>query len=86
MALSIKDPEADQLARELAAAAGETLTEAVTKALRDRLRVIRGDSRTEKEYLADIRAIVEEFNRRRIADSASEDEILGYDEYGIPSR
>ena len=86
MALSIKDPEADRLARELAAAAGETLTEAVTKALRERLRAIRGDCRTETEYLADIRAIVEEFNRHRIVDRASEDEILGYDEYGIPSR
>ena len=34
MALSIKHPEADRLARELAAATGENLTEAVLKALR----------------------------------------------------
>jgi antitoxin VapB len=37
MALSIKHPEADRLARELAARTGETLTEAVVVALRERL-------------------------------------------------
>ena len=37
MALSIKTEEADRLARELAAVTGETLTDAVTKALRERL-------------------------------------------------
>ncbi len=37
MALSIKGGEADRLARELAAATGETLTEAVETALRERL-------------------------------------------------
>ena len=36
-ALSIKSDEADQLARELAAETGETLTEAVVIALRERL-------------------------------------------------
>ncbi|MFR9752110.1 type II toxin-antitoxin system VapB family antitoxin [Nocardia sp. 004] len=37
MALSIKHPEADRLARELAARTGETMTEAVVIALRERL-------------------------------------------------
>lgn len=38
MALNIKDPEADRLARALAAQTGETITEAVIKALRERLK------------------------------------------------
>jgi antitoxin VapB len=38
MALSIKTDEADRLARELAALTGETLTDAVTNALRERAR------------------------------------------------
>ena len=42
MALSIKHPEADQLARELARETGETLTEAVLLALRERLERERG--------------------------------------------
>jgi antitoxin VapB len=37
VALSIKDPEADRLARAVAARTGETLTQAVVTALRERL-------------------------------------------------
>jgi antitoxin VapB len=37
MALSIKTPEADELARSLARLTGETMTQAVTVALRERL-------------------------------------------------
>ncbi len=62
MALSIKDPEADRLARELAEATGESLTEVVVKALRERLRVVKPDTRTEEQYLADIRKIVTTIN------------------------
>jgi antitoxin VapB len=45
MALSIKTEEADRLARELAAATGETLTDAVTNALRERLDRVRSSTR-----------------------------------------
>jgi antitoxin VapB len=37
MALSIKDSETDELARQLASETGETITEALKKALRERL-------------------------------------------------
>ena len=37
MPLSIKDPEADQLARNLAQRTGETITQTVIAALRERL-------------------------------------------------
>lgn len=37
MALSIKTEEADRLARQLAGLTGETMTEAITKALRERI-------------------------------------------------
>ncbi|MFN3314623.1 MAG: type II toxin-antitoxin system VapB family antitoxin [Hyphomonas sp.] len=42
MALSIKTEEADRLARLLAELTGETMTEAVTKALRERVERLRG--------------------------------------------
>ena len=45
MALSLKDPEVDRLARELADRTGETLTEAIRVALRDRLVRLRGQRR-----------------------------------------
>jgi antitoxin VapB len=41
MSLNIKNDEADRLARELAALTGETVTAAVTQALRERLEHIR---------------------------------------------
>lgn len=46
MSLNVKHPDAHRLARELAAVTGETLTEAVTEALRERLareRAARGE-------------------------------------------
>ena len=46
MDLIVKHPEADHLARELAAATGETLTDAVVNALRERLIRQRGKSRS----------------------------------------
>ena len=84
MALSIKDPEADRLARELAARTGETLTEAVVVALRERL--ARETGRTRSIPLREELAAI----RRRCAalpvlDTRAEDEILGYDERGLPA-
>ncbi|AHJ41299.1 putative antitoxin [Mycobacterium tuberculosis HKBS1] len=48
MALSIKHPEADRLARALAARTGETLTEAVVTALRERLARETGRARVDR--------------------------------------
>jgi len=41
MALSIRNPETDRLARELARATGEEITDAITVAVRERLARIR---------------------------------------------
>lgn len=41
MALVVNHPTAEQLARELAEAAGETIADAVMKALEERLRSVR---------------------------------------------
>ena len=56
MALHIQDPETDKLARELSAVTGETITQAVNIALRDRLRSV-APARAEAEYIARIEAI-----------------------------
>jgi antitoxin VapB len=82
MALSIKDPEADRLAREVAKATGETLTMAVVQSLRERLaRVRRPRGPSLSEELLKI-------GRRcaglAVQDSRSADEIIGYDEHGLP--
>ncbi len=52
MALSIKTEEADRLARELSRLTGESMTEAVTKSLKERLvreKKVRPKKRTKKE-------------------------------------
>lgn len=84
MALNIKNPEAERLARELAEATGENITQAVTTALREQL--IRKTGRKDKAGLRDeIRRIQERFNSRPVLDDRSPDEIIGYDENGLPT-
>ena len=84
MALSIKDDEADRLARRLAALTGESLTDAVREALRERLRRVEG--RTAAPRLRDeLRAIRKRCARLPVLDPRSPEEILGYDEHGLPS-
>jgi antitoxin VapB len=84
VALSIKHPEADRLARELAARTGESLTEAVINALRERLR--REQGRTRSLSLRDeILAIRRRCATLPVLDDRSADEILGYDDTGTPA-
>jgi antitoxin VapB len=82
MALSIKDPETDRLARALAAATGESLTDAIREALRDRLE--RESHRARRGVGLEIRRIQERLARLPVLDPRSPDEILGYDEHGLP--
>lgn len=82
MALNIKDPETDRLARELADRMGTTITEALKVALQDRL--LRTRPRADVAF-AEIQAIIDRGRARPILDNRTEDEILGYDENGIPS-
>ncbi|HEY4163604.1 MAG TPA: type II toxin-antitoxin system VapB family antitoxin [Dongiaceae bacterium] len=84
MALSIKDPEADRLARELAKATGESLTEAVTNALRERLRVIQGGGKPRQARIEELMEITRRFSQRPVYDDRTADEIIGYDEHGLP--
>jgi antitoxin VapB len=83
MALSIKHDEADRLARALARATGETLTDAVVTALRERLDRVRQPARA-KQRLARVRAIQRRTAALPARDRRPADEILGYDEHGLP--
>jgi antitoxin VapB len=84
MVLNIKSAETDRLARELSALTGESITEAVTKALELRLeRERHGRDHLERDRL---RALIDEIReraaRRPVLDTRSDDEILGYNELG----
>jgi antitoxin VapB len=82
MALSIKSDEADRLARELTAETGETLTEAVVIALRQRLdRERAGHAASMRTRLARLAADVAVL---RVADDRTPEEIIGYDDTGLP--
>jgi antitoxin VapB len=83
MPLNIKDPAAEKFVRELAAAAGESVTTAVRRAAEERLQ--RVWSQRARRSLADE---ILEIGRRCAAlpdlDPRPADEILGYDEDGLP--
>jgi antitoxin VapB len=82
MALSIKTDEADHLARQLAALTGESLTDAVTVALRERISRLRPP---EDLFLERIRRLQDEIAAHPVVDNRTADEIIGYDENGLPS-
>lgn len=83
MPLSIKDPEADRLAREVADRTGETLTNAIVVALRERLARLR--ARPKRRRLRDeLLEIGERCARLPTLDDRPADDILGYDEHGLP--
>lgn len=83
MPISIKNDETEQLARELAKETGETITEVIKKALQDRLQRVRGrrHARRLPEEVADI---LQRMDALPTLDHRTEDEILGYDESGMP--
>lgn len=83
MALSLKDPEADRLAREIAGRTGETLTGAIVVALRERLARLRGRPRR-RPLREDLREIGRRCAALPTLDDRSEDDILGYDDRGLP--
>lgn len=83
MALNIRNPEAERLAAELARATGESKTEAVTKALRDRLVRIRRE-RTGRRLADELDEIAQHCANLPVLDNRRADDILGYDEAGLP--
>jgi|ERR1700674_1038686 len=84
MALNIKHPATEKLAREVAAQTGESLTEAVRHSLEDRLERLKG-----RRSASDLVETLLEISRRCRSlpdlDGRSADDILAYDEIGVPS-
>ncbi|MEJ3652553.1 type II toxin-antitoxin system VapB family antitoxin [Actinomycetes bacterium KLBMP 9759] len=82
-ALSIKSDEADRLARELAAETGESSTDAVVTALRERLgrqRDLRGPSIRERIHKLQV-----EIAALPRIDDRTDEAIIGYEEHGLPT-
>ncbi len=82
-------PETEQLARLVAARSGTTpervLTEAVEARAREMGVMPTGNHRPSRKPSADrMMAISERFAAYPVLDSRSPDEIIGYDEFGVP--
>ncbi len=83
MAISIKSIETEQLAREIAAKTGESLTGAIQKALEERLERLKNNRRSQAlgSLLDDI---LQRVDKMPDLDPRTPDEIIGYDEDGLP--
>ena len=79
--LSIKDAETDRLARRLAQPTGESITQAVRTAVEERLE---REERHRSRPFEQVMAIARRFAARPVIDPRSPDEIIGYDERGLP--
>jgi len=82
MSLNIKDPEAHALAQALAKETGETMTRAVTEALRERLQRVR--RRRRSEATADELLALGRRCAKALKGKAVDHAELLYDERGIP--
>jgi len=82
MTLNIKDPETHELAKKLAAQTGETMTRAVTEALRERLARL---TRAQKpEATADDLLAIGRRCAATLKGKAVDHGTLLYDERGLP--
>lgn len=83
MALNIRNSDAERLAAEVAKATGETKTQAVITALQERLvrvRRARGRPRLGEE----LAEIARHCASLPVLDPRSPEEVLGYDDTGLP--
>ncbi len=83
MALSIKSLDVERLARELAEKTGDSLTRVIQKALEQSLERLKRDRRS--QILAgQLDEILRRVDEMPDIDSRCPDEIIGYDEFGLP--
>ena len=83
MPLSIRNSEVERLARSLSRLTGEGLTQTILEALRERHQRIRA-AREQEQLFEDLRDIARRTAALPMLDHRSPDEIIGYDENGLP--
>jgi len=82
MAMSIKNPEAEALARKVSAMTGENLTAAIVTALRERLQHL--ENSNQRDSLAgQLNAIARRSAELPVLDQRTNEEIIGYDDQGV---
>lgn len=83
MPLNIRNKRAEELATALAKLTGETKTEAVTRSLSERLERLR-NSRAKRRLADQLDDIARHCSGLPIVDERSAEDIIGYDEHGLP--
>ena len=87
MGLSIKNEDVERMIRDLAARRGVSMTEALRQILmEDEARAAAAREAEIAERKAAIMAIAREIAAMPVISDMTDDEFLGYDENGIPSR
>jgi antitoxin VapB len=83
--ISIKNPETEDLARKLANLTGESLTSVINAALAERYARLRR-SRPGVSLHDELSAIADRCANRPIITDLTDDQILGYDQFGAPTQ
>jgi antitoxin VapB len=85
MGVFIKKPEAEAKIRELAARTGESITEAIERAVEERLARLEPQpkkGRIDRDKLAEILTYFDSLPKTN--EHLTDDELVGYDEHGLP--
>ena len=83
MPLSIKNDATERLARQVAGETGESLTEAIQKALEERWQRLKAKRRSHV-LSGQLDDLLRRVDSLPTLDARPEDEILDYDEHGMP--
>lgn len=83
MPLSIKNESTERLARQIAEETGESITEAIQKSLEERLEKLKAGRRS-RVLARQVEDILARVDAMPTLDSRAPDEILNYDEHGLP--
>ncbi len=84
MALNIRNSRTEELAATVAEMTGETKTEAVTRALQERLTKLQRQ-RGSRRLAEELKEIAVHCAALPVFDDRTADEIIGYDERGLPT-
>ena len=85
MPLIVEDPEVGRLARALAELRGESIDAVIKAALQQEWRNQQSERPRPPDWIERLRAITHRVAQLPTLDSRPADEILGYDEHGLPS-
>jgi antitoxin VapB len=85
MGILIKRPETEDKIRELAARAGETITDAVDRAVEERLAKLGPRQRAGRVDWGRLESLISKVKSSPVINQGlTDDEIVGYDEFGAP--